>query len=91
MRIFLVVESHSVDQKNEILNQVDMILEKSNSAYVDVKTEWRCLKKFEQLGTYVPPQEYLLGERQEFSNKNGVQVLKLLPVTAQFIPAFDMF
>ncbi|KAK0167681.1 hypothetical protein PV328_012431, partial [Microctonus aethiopoides] len=44
-----------------------------------INSEWRCLRTFQRLNTYIPPQEYLLGERQEFVNKNGVQVATLVP------------
>lgn len=39
---------------------------------------------FQQLGTYIAPQEYLLGERNDVT-KNGILIAKSIPVRAQFI------
>lgn len=73
------------DKKENLLQSVEKIFERHNSLFTDVNSEWRCLRTFQRLNTYIPPQEYLLGERQEFVNKNGVQVTTLVPVTAQFV------
>uniref|UniRef100_A0A0C9RNU9 ZNF687 protein n=1 Tax=Fopius arisanus TaxID=64838 RepID=A0A0C9RNU9_9HYME len=50
------------------------------------KTEYLCLNSFEKLGTYISPQTYLLGERNDYVSQTGLRKLKRIPVTAQVIP-----
>ena len=45
---------------------------------------------FKRLETFIQPESYLLGERTEFVSENGVLVLKLVPVTADFVPLRDV-
>lgn len=86
MKQDLVHAFDCLQNKNKIISNIEKVFENTCSQFANVNTEWLCLKKFEQIGTYIPPQEYLLGERQDFMIKNGVQVAKFIPVHAQFIP-----
>lgn len=72
--------------KEEVLKKIEQILDIQSSKFSTISNEWHCFKHFKQLGTYIAPQSYLLGERVEFVKENAVQVTKAVPVTGQFIP-----
>ncbi len=55
--------------------------------FSELETEYRQLKAFEKLGTYTPPQQILLGEREERKKKKeGITTLTHVKSTAEFIP-----
>lgn len=54
--------------------------------FSDIQTEYLCLKKFQNLNTYIPPEHYTLGQREDYSHNGPVPILKMVPVTAQFVP-----
>lgn len=72
-------------------SDIKPIFQQHISQFFDISTEWRCINKFQELNSYIPPEEYLLGERQEFRTENNVKVIKMIPVTAQFIPVRTVF
>lgn len=74
------------DNSNNISQRVTEILERNRSCFSDIATEWRCFKKFGKQGTFIPPQHYCLGQREEFVHKEQTQILKMVPVSAQYIP-----
>ena len=49
-------------------------------------TEHLQFKRFKELGTYIPPQQILLGEREEVRKKGNKMVLCKIPTSAEFVP-----
>ncbi|KYN28513.1 hypothetical protein ALC57_02067 [Trachymyrmex cornetzi] len=85
-----VINLLNIPNERDISN-ITEIFEKRNSQFAVINTQWQCLKIFQQLGTYIAPQEYLLGERNDFANKKGIQIAKSIPVKLQFIPIRFVF
>lgn len=86
----LKTELLKVVQKNsEVLlttNKINETCSKYTNLFKNLKTEHSCLVAFEKSGTYIRPESYLLGERKNVITQKGQRVLKMVPVTAQFVP-----
>ena len=84
------ISSNNTDKK-ALLEQVENIFSKKKKIFTDISTEHRVFSHFKRLETFIQPESYLLGERTEFVSENGVLVLKLVPVTANFVPLLRCF
>lgn len=82
---------NSSDITKENLAKIETLFKEAQDPFLNIRSEWRCMKNFHEYGTYVAPQEYLIGEREEFVTNNDVQIAKLIPVRAQFIPIRHVF
>lgn len=81
----------STNTKEQNIFKIETIFNRDVPLFKNIETEWRCLKSFKELGTYVAPKQYLIGEREEFMTENGIQESKIVPVTAEFIPIRHVF
>lgn len=70
------------DSRNEIKNRFNEI----KNSFCQMKTEFLQFKKLEELETFIPPKQILLGERDEFKEINGNRKLVHVKCTAEFIP-----
>lgn len=59
--------------------------------FTDCKSEWRFFKLLKCYDTFILPEQYLIGEREEFREKNGVNIIQSISVYAQFIPLRKVF
>lgn len=76
----------SSDDKQEIFKRVEKIFANNTSGLSEVLTEWQCLHAFERAQSYIPPQEYSIGERLEFRRGDDAPRAEMVDVTGQFIP-----
>jgi len=58
----------------ECFNHFNSILDIIEHPFSDLNTEYKRIKYYTQIGTYVPPQEYIVGERL---NENLQQMILL--------------
>lgn len=86
-----VLKEISSPSNNIKLEKIKEVFNNSRSLFRNIKTEWLCFRTFQQYNTYISPIEYILGERQEFVYEGNVQVMKMVKVTAQFIPMRFVF
>jgi len=70
----------------ECFNHFNSILDIIEHPFTDLNTEYKRIKYYTQLGTYVPPQEYIVGER--LNQNQQLNDFNLVPIncTQQFIP-----
>lgn len=81
-----VLKAVSKDNENsKMVQEVRKIYDENSNPFNDLKTEHNCFKTFNKHGTYVPPESYLLGEREDFVLRGNDQQLYMRPVTAQFV------
>lgn len=76
----------SFNHANDITEKIKDSIRQQRAGLDKLKSEWLCLREFGRHKTYIPPVSFLIGERQEVIPKKGIQVLKMVSVTAEFIP-----
>lgn len=67
-------------------NSIEKIFQNHFSTFTAPETEWNLFDKYKSFGTFIKPEEYLLGEISEFTKKNNKRTLKIKEVYGQFIP-----
>jgi len=72
------ISNESFDHFNNILNEFE-------HPFKDLNTEYKRIKYFTELGIYVPPREYVVGERLNETRKKNSFSLVPVHCTAQFI------
>lgn len=76
----------SLKEKSEILNRATEILYHKISRISGIMTERQCFNAFQEAQSYIPPEEYSLGDRPEFRRGNRESKAVMMNVTGQFIP-----
>lgn len=54
--------------------------------FENMNTEKLCFSKFTNCETFIIPQDFIIGERKEYSSRPTGSTSKYVPVVAQFIP-----
>lgn len=86
------VHNHLLDRLETLgesptnLVQYRHILKSSREPFNSIASEHKILSHFQTLGTYIPPEQVVIGEREEYRSKNSEQVLVNVPVTIEIIP-----
>lgn len=80
-----LIESLTFEEKKNLSTKIEKVFEKNICQIEQLSTERRRIRTFEDLDTYISPQSYLLGERQDYILKNGIKTLHMVKVTAEFI------
>jgi len=62
------------------------ILDLLDCPFVNLGTQYKRIKYFTELGTYIPPLEHVIGERLNENRKNNSYSLVPINCTEQFIP-----
>lgn len=70
----------------ECFNHFNSILDIIEHPFSDLNTEYKRIKYYTQIGTYVPPQEYIVGERLNENLQHNDFTLVPVNCTQQFIP-----
>ncbi|XP_044011924.1 uncharacterized protein LOC122854951 isoform X1 [Aphidius gifuensis] len=83
-----IIDKLSIDSEKSAISK---IFENCTNEFNEFKTEHKAFKRFKELGTYIPPVSYLIGNRQEYYQKQSNQILKMIQVTVEFIPLRDVF
>lgn len=71
---------------NESFDHFNNILDVIEHPFIDLSTEYKRIKYFTELGTYIEPCEYIVGERLNETRKNNSFYLVPVHCTEQFIP-----
>lgn len=80
------VENHLFKANSRSDHEIQKIFETFLSTLAKFETEPRRFTEFQKLNTFIRPEQVIIGERQEFQDRNGVLVYKHIPVNIQFIP-----
>lgn len=80
-----------LNNSKSVVNKIKSSFSHHRSLFDDVKTEWCCFRKFEKQHSYIPPVHFMIGDRQDFVKQNLSKTMKIIPVTAQFIPMRMVF
>lgn len=84
--VLQIINLESTTNQQRLSDDIELLFNDRNS-YLDYFTsEYLTFKNFENLNTFIKPENYLLGERKEFVTKNGEVTLEMIPVKAEFIP-----
>jgi len=75
---------------NESFGHFNNILNEFEHPFSDLSTEYKRIKYFTDLETYIPPREYVVGERLNETRKKNSFSLVPVHCTAQFIPIRDV-
>jgi len=70
----------------ECFNHFNSILDIIENPFSDLNTEYKRIKYYTQIGIYVPPQEYIVGERLIENLQHNDFTLVPVNCTQQFIP-----
>lgn len=76
---------------NECFDHFNSILEVVKHPFNDLNTEYKRFKYYTKLGTYIPPQEYVVGEQLNENRQNNNFALVPVNCTQQFIPIIHVF
>ncbi|CAI6369501.1 unnamed protein product [Macrosiphum euphorbiae] len=76
---------------NECFDHFNSILEVVKHPFNDLNTEYKRFKYYTKLGTYIPPQEYVVGEQLNENRQNNNFALVPVNCTQQFIPIRHVF
>lgn len=76
----------SFSKNSFTLSEISEVLDEFSNPFHNIKTEAKRLKLFEKNGTFIPPQNYKLGEAKVIVEKNGEKVSSIKEICAQFIP-----
>lgn len=71
---------------NELTPNLENILNSKKKPFEKFRSTHLQLKLFSNSGTYIPPEQIKLGEREEFRKKKNEKRRVILEVTAEFIP-----
>lgn len=71
---------------DNVLMEIKSSFKNSCESFQDVKSTWHCFKMFKKNQAYIPPEQYVVGERRVFVQKKKRPLMKMISVTAQFIP-----
>jgi hypothetical protein len=71
---------------NELTPNLEEILNSKKKPFEKFRSTHLQLKLFSNVGTYIPPRQIKLGEREEFRKKKNEKRRVTLDVTAEFIP-----
>ena len=74
------------NEKEHEIQNINKILKDFSACLNIVDTEHKRLSNFRNLGTYIDPVTYHIGEREEYRNINSTQTLVHVPLNSQFIP-----
>lgn len=77
--------SESKNSGHDIINSLKNTLQGFQSNFDKLGTETLRFKKFRNSNTFIEPEEIIIGEREEFTQKDGVKIYKHLPVSLQYI------
>ncbi|KAJ8670540.1 hypothetical protein QAD02_001799 [Eretmocerus hayati] len=81
-----ILQNSPKNHKNGSHNcKIDAIFETHKALLKNFSTEKKCFNYFEKCETFIPPESYVTGERQDFKKENGKMRLVHLPVSVQFI------
>lgn len=80
----------SID-KNEIscgdfFEYLNSAIDNIDKTFINLDTEYKRFKYFTELGTYIPPQEYIIGQRLNESTISNTFSIIPINCTQQFIP-----
>ena len=81
----------SLKDKSISPSVIDKVFEKCSNPFTNLQTEAQRFAKFKNSTTFIRPENVILGERQQIKEKNGVKIVKSVPVLAQFIPLREVF
>ncbi|KAE9543677.1 hypothetical protein AGLY_002073, partial [Aphis glycines] len=76
---------------NECFDHFNSILEVVKDPFNDLNTEYKRFKYYTKLGTYILPQEYVIGEQLNENRQNNDFALIPVNCTQQFIPIRHVF
>lgn len=82
------IESIIIDLKNcNLMNDdLEKKLNERKRPFKSLETEFLQFKAFSKTKTYVPPEQILLGVREEYRKKRNIMTLTKIKTTAEFIP-----
>lgn len=71
---------------HDISNHIESVFKNIDSTFSNLKTEYKRIRYYTEKGSYIPPQEYVVGER--LNNNKNKNTFSIIPTncTAQFIP-----
>lgn len=75
----------ATDNLSDVSLKITEIMGESLSILKEMKTESLRFKHFENLGTFVPPQSVVVGERREFTQCEDTSIYKMIPIKTEFI------
>lgn len=75
----------------DVISAIKEVFIAFNNPFTDFKSEWRFFQFLQSCDTLIFPENYLIGEREEFRDKNDKSTIEIIPVYAQFIPLRKVF
>jgi len=77
--------------ENEILcgdffEYFNSAIDNIDKTFINLDTEYKRFKYFTELGTYIPPQEYIIGQRLNESTMSNTFSIRPINCTQQWIP-----
>lgn len=77
---------NSTLDSHNVFGYIKSVFEDINTTFTNLNTEYKRIKYYTEKGSYIPPDEYVVGERlNDNRNKNTFSIIPI-NCTAQFIP-----
>ncbi|XP_051168473.1 uncharacterized protein LOC127286168 [Leptopilina boulardi] len=76
----------SFSKNSFTLSEINEVFAELSNPFHNIQTEAKRCKLFETNGTFIPPQNYKLGEAKVIVEKNGEKISCIKEICAQFIP-----
>lgn len=73
------------DNHGSKLHDIHKIFEKFSNELWSYRTETRRFNKLKECQSFIAPLQLVIGEREEFTEKNGTIIFKHIPVSIEFI------